>query len=455
MTEQNFDRLLKEALENLEPPYDPTTWEALRQRLDAQTGDAPAAAEDAAWEANIRERLERLSAPYEAASWKALLARMRLQTQRKWYVYGAKTLEMALLLLLLLWLWDSDRVRPAASPSNATLQSPIAQSAESTKSMLQPPSAQLLNATGTPSSNSSSAVHTNPAEAQRPAQGNTEPQRPADALADASAAPLAENVVEPSRLPALSFLLTLPLQAPKRQSLASGEPTMATAPPVPAPASTVERRFYLFGAIVAQRHRILLPDAQQTAYGYGLSLRAEYRKRAWAWSTGLEYGDLAFAPQYRERIYQGGPQIGYYGVTLSQVRADMLLLPMAVSRRVLNAERWQGWITGGLTAHLALAKAYDYDYTYHPPGHLPPTQADPNAQPHLLERGRGLLEGGNLASNAYASADLGMRWEYSIPGGRYAWYVQPLYRRGLTPGVGINGERLHAWVLQVGLRVAP
>lgn len=457
MTEQPFDRRLKEVLENLEPPYDPTTWAQLQRRLDAQTGEVPpAAADDATWDAGIRERLERLSAPYEAAGWQALLAKMRLQTRRQRYVYGAKAVEM-LLLMLLVWLWDFEQGHPPAQPHVPPSSQAVAQNAEDVRAARRAP-AEPSSASSPAFSTSASASETEATRttATHPAHGNEPGPQNADEYPDVSflAADAGAWAEQPSLRPVFLSPLSVPISVPL-SSAASPSTGIALAPSENCPAPASERRFYLLAAVAVQRNHIVLPDARRAAYGHGFSLRAEYRKRAWAWGTGLEYASLAFAPQYRERIFQGTPQSGYYAASMAQVRADMLLLPLAVSRRIWSADRWQVWVAGGLTAHLALDKAYDYDYRYYPPGQLPLTQADPNAQPHLLERGQGLLERGGLASNAYASADVGIRWEYGAPGGRYGWYVQPLYRRGLTPGIGPNAERLHAWALQIGLRVAP
>lgn len=457
MTEQPFDRRLKEVLENLEPPYDPTTWEQLQRRLDAQTGDVPPAADDAAWDAGIRERLERLSAPYEAAGWQALLAKMRLQTRRQWYVYGAKAVEMLLLVLLVWGLWDFEQGSPPAQPHISPASQAVAQNVEDV-GIAKPAPAGPSSA---PSPAFSTSARASQMEATRttvahPAHGHEPWRQNAGEYPDVSlpAVNASAGAEQLSLRP--DVLSPLPVPMPELLSFAAF-PSAITAPVSSEnrPESVSERRFYLLGAVVVQRNHVVLPDARRATYGHGFSLRAEYRKRAWAWSTGLEYASLAFAPRYQERIFQGTPQTGYYAASMAQVRADMLLLPLSISRRIWSADRWQAWTIGGLTAHLALDKAYDYDYRYYPPGHLPLTQADPNAQPHLLERGRGLLEGGGFASNAYASADVGIRWEYSAPGSRYAWYVQPLYRRGLTPGIGPNAERLHAWALQVGLRMAP
>lgn len=457
MTEQPFDRRLKGVLENLEPPYDPTTWERLQRRLDAQTGDVPPAVDDAAWDAGIRERLERLSASYEAAGWQTLLAKMRLQTRRQWYVYGAKAVEV-LLLLLLVWLWAPEQGRPPAQPCVPSSSQAIAQNAEDVRAAKSVPP----EPSSVPSSAFSTSVSVSKTDATKttvahPAHGNELWPQNAGEYSDVSL-PAANADSWAEELSLRSAFLS-PLSVPIPVPLSSAASSSAAIAPIPSenrPEPAAERRFYLLGAVSVQRnYNSALPDAQRVTCGYGFLLRAEYRKRAWAWGTGLEYASLAFAPRYQERIFRGTPQTGYYAASMAEVRADMLLFPFVVSRRIRHADRWQVWVMGGFTAHLALDKAYDYDYRYYLPGHLPLTQADPNAQPHLLERGRGLLEGGGFASNAYASADVGLRWEYGVAGGRYGWYVQPLYRRGLTPGIGPNAKPLHAWALQVGLRMTP
>ena len=455
MSERHFDQVLKKVLDNLNPTYDPATWEALERRLDAQPNDAPTAADNAAWETDIRQRLERLSAPYDTTAWQLLLAKMRLRKQRQWSVYGAKALE-AVLLLLLIFLGYGDLTHSPA-PRRLPLSAPaVVQSLEGItpskslssgafqKRMLPPPSNSIGEglALKAPPRKLSDAVGPDTVDREWPEQPSMPPVELA--LAGQNSSPMCALSPLPLRIPEP---LSWPILAVAEEPL----PPLAEQPK----AIASEQRVHLLVAAVLQSNHIQWPHTRRVAQGAGFSLRAEYQGHRWGWGAGMEYTHVAFAPPHAERIFQGTPQTGYYGVFLAQVNADMLLLPLAVSRYLWGTNRWQSWITGGLTAHLVLDKAYDYDYVYYPPGRLPPTQADPNAQPHLLERGRGLVEGGRLSSNAYASADLGLRWQYRTSESRFTWYVQPLYRRGLTPGISPSRERLHTWALQLGLRITP
>ncbi len=455
MSERHFDRIIKEVLDNLNPTYDPATWEALERRLDAQPNDAPTAADNAAWEIDIRQRLAHLSAPYDTAAWQLLFAKMRLRKQRQRFVYGAKALE-AVLILLLIFLRYGNLTHSPAPPSLPPSASAVVQSLEGllpSKSLssgafsekLPPPRSNSIGTGLTaevPPRRLSDAVGPEAVDKEWPEQPSMPPVELALAGQDSSPthalSPLPLRMPEPLSWPIFAVVVEpLPPLAERPKAIAS------------------EQRVHLLAAAVLQSNHIHWPLTRQVVPGAGFSLRAEHQGDRWAWGAGMEYTHLAFAPPHAERIFQGTPQTGYYGVFLAQVNADMLLLPLAASRYLWGTNRWKTWITGGLTAHLALDKAYDYNYVYHPPGQLPPTQADPNAQPHLLERGRGLLEGGSLSSNAYVSADLGLRWQYRASESRFAWCIQPLYRRGLTPGISPGRERLHTWALHLGLRITP
>ncbi len=447
MTEQNFDRLLKEALDNLAPEYDPATWALLRQRMEARSGDAQPA-DEGAWLTEIRQKLAHLSAPYEESSWQHLRERLRLHARRKVFVYVAKGAEAALLLLLLWFFCDNSFF---LTPSHRLDMSPPAH--------FTPPIAE--------GGMTSSALPTKPHEERAFTAGVN--GRGSAAYAP-SEAPLHGEEVDVSREQrfseqisfleapgAMSSLLPLPppvLPAPVSRQTRRVEtfswPSSSLSPKPPE-----SKRLHLLWAFSAQQYRLAdSPTAAREAITPGFSLRVARQKGPWAFEGGVEYAEVTFALPGRERIYGGAPQTGYRAVRMSRVHADVLSLPLGVSHRLIGADRWEVRFTAGAAAHLALQKGYDYDHTYYPPGSLPLMQPDTSAQPYLLAKGRGLLEGGALSSNAFLSGEVGMRWEHVSKDGSRAGFVQTAYRRAIFAGIDPERKSLRTWSLQVGMRIA-
>ncbi len=446
MNEQSFDRFIREKLENLNPPYDASSWEMLERRLEAQ-------------EAGVREVLERLSPPYDASSWRLLLAKMRRRAQRQYWVGLAKAGEAALLLLLL-WhvgpdsssylrrefrpslqaLPEAGAVADVELPASRPSLSPAA-AVSATKAASAPtaPSADV-NLLATPLGEARDIVPFLGKEAS-----DSEGEQKAR-LAEAGV-----TAAQTSPLDLLPVAVIPPLSLPQ-----AALPSLVgfSLPPLPHSAAQ-ERPYALLWALTGQQYRVAVGSGIRRDYGYGVSMRLERHCRRWTFGTEVEYAELAYAPSVRERIYKGSPQTGYYGARIVGVQADMLALPLFASHRLWQSGPWEGRWVIGIAPHLALTKAFDSDYVYYPPGHLPPTQLDPSNQPDRVGAGKGLLEGGNFSANAYLSADVGLRWEYNAPNGRLGGFIQSLYRRGLSPGIGPQREYLHQWMVQVGLRIGP
>ncbi len=442
MTEQNFDRHVKKALENLEPPYDHSSWLQLLQRLEAQEATA---ANEALWDAGVRQKLEHIGDRYDEASWRGLLAKMREKATRRLVLYIAKTIEAALLLLLLLWNVERQDDHPSRLPK--PIFGPSGSVASAAKDAY--PLTRAQAPTTAPVAPPTTPAPVPSAKMLRKIRATATTREVALETTSASAKAIDLARAEQQEVPVLLGLAFAPVRSTIEEPFAVG----AALPVLPKEPSR-KKSAYLFCAGSWQQNRLHMGDAVRRANNYGFSLRSEYRKGRWAWGWGLEYTDFAFEPRTQERLFQGSPHTGYYTLVLSQVRADILSLPLSLSHRFFHTTHWQGWVTGGLTAHMAMIKAYDYDYRYYPPGQLPSVQLDPNAQPYLRQRGAGLLEKGGGGDNLFISADLGVRWEYSAPESRYGVFLQPYYSRGLSAGIGPERVHRHAWVLLLGMRLS-
>ncbi|MBK9335198.1 MAG: hypothetical protein IPM98_00900 [Lewinellaceae bacterium] len=153
------------------------------------------------------------------------------------------------------------------------------------------------------------------------------------------------------------------------------------------------------------------------------------------------------------KIYSGNITDGYYGSNLAEVDADLVTLPLKASRRIARFGKTTAHAVAGATAHLATQKNYDYGTFYFPPNTLPPNfLPDPNQAPQLRKPGQGIFEKGTLSSNLYATADVGIRIERPVGGGRYAAFVEPTYRQSLSgKGIGPKGEPINTLSIQAGV----
>ena len=78
-----LDDEVREGIDDLQPSYDPKSWAALASRM--------AEVEDEWVDDTVRENLEKVQAPYNSASWKVLLDRLKAweDLRREFFVLGA------------------------------------------------------------------------------------------------------------------------------------------------------------------------------------------------------------------------------------------------------------------------------------------------------------------------------------------------------------------------------
>lgn len=446
MDDKTFDYNLKAVLDNLEPAYDPSSWTALQARMDAALVEEHPAAVDAVDKA-VFHALERLEVPYQAAHWQLFAAKMQVQTSRIRRLRGAKLAEC---MLLLLFLWNFPaffETNGTGSPKKPVFPAdvPIAQAGGTS------PGASLSVVTNGahPTSNSiyaaaiSSTLGSNPAIPFVGSSDYRSANSVLDILNDLTA-------IGASAKPVIASIDLIPsdvlagFAVPERQLVMPIVPVKQANRPGP---------FYLTASANMDQNRVLVHGTRRTSYGYGGAIAAGYRPDKWGLEVGLGYVQKAYTPKREVEIYSGNLASGYYGSTLTDVHADVVTVPVKVTRQIARFGKTTAHATAGLTANFASQKTYDYGTVYYAPDALPPNfLPDPSQSPQLRQSGRGLLEKGKLNDNFYASLDAGIRIEHPIAGKRYTAFIEPAYRQSLSgKGIGPKREPINTFSIQAGV----
>jgi len=477
MTNLDFDARLKSALENLEVPYEPSTWAALEQRLPQPA--APDAVDKAVFSA-----LNNLEAPYQNQHWEMLAERMAHRASNRRRLWWHKVAEAAVLLLLLLNLEGLLGTGKAAQPRPA-MQPP------SDKPIAQKPTRQHRSAATNPLSDTHSEQA--PATAQTSGtsdfyplhplpDGHAPTAKPTDApffgeksgfsltfggpadpqsvpalQPDGTPAPSDNTNATAATQPAFAGLAALPGVL---HSLLFLEKTAVTHPVQPIAISVAslpqkapkQRRFYAstFASLEKNRVKVQGNDLQITP-GYGGGLAAGYRKGKWGVEAGVAYSRREFTPRKEVKIVSGSINKGYYGAYVREVSADMVTVPVRVTRRIARTGRLSAHAVAGLTTNVAVEKAYQNKTVFYP-GFQPQQGTDPLAKPTALaQTGDGLLEGGSLAGNYYLSATAGLRLEHPISK-RHTVFVEGTYNPTLTRrGIGPKPAQVNTLALSAGV----
>ena len=98
--ENNFDKHIREKLENLEPAFQPSDWNRMEEMLDAQAGNAPEL-EDVYLDGIAYDSLHNLEVPYDPSSWTLIEQKLRDPYALRRRLVKYKVVEIAVFLLFI------------------------------------------------------------------------------------------------------------------------------------------------------------------------------------------------------------------------------------------------------------------------------------------------------------------------------------------------------------------
>lgn len=434
------ERQLKDILGKLEVPYAPETWEALSQKLDALQDPPVVDAVDKL----VYRKIGRLETPYDPASWNRMAHRLDVQRRRTLVVRFGKVLEAAAVVLLLLRFapdWsDKGTQKPAGLPS-----------AEKIAGVASIGKADNAGANGKQPAAKATIVAEN-GMATRNRTGNTGPghsgfYRNASTNGRTLPGVVQSLPVMPALLQAKTVLPELPYAA-DGIALRSDQPVQPLATPEPAlvnkdfhpdlgryagmPKVPRSPTVYFAASLLGEWNQYRWSSGSDYAPAFGAAAAVGRRGPKWTVEGGAGYVRKQFTPKSETEILSGNQTTGYTGLEISGVEADVLQVPVRIMRKV---GQWGGLrllALTGATGHFALYKDYDFDAVYFEPpqtsgGNLP----KPSGQPKRLVPGNGILEGGSLGENTWASLDLGIQLEYPL-GKRSRLFLQPAAQIGLN-----------------------
>ena len=452
----NFDKQLKSSLENLEAPFDGGSWSALESKLNAAFSEekpAPVEPVDLA----VKRVFERMEAPYQAGHWHLLSAKLdRLLMVRR--IRQSKIAEAAIFLLLLIniegFLGGIGEVIKPKSPIQPAANVPMASTDKPSKSKKNLHSKSTSNSTVSPAAELAQDVVNFIAAAlgNTPAENNatigtatTNSEAVAGSFLDS------KNFYNPSGISLFQGFKQLPQV--KNQPMA-WNPAFPEINSVPTKKHRNGTGIYL-GSFAALDQNMASANGYSTRQnGYGGGLKVGRRLGKWGVETGIAYQSITYTPEKNVQVYAGNPIDGFTGSFTSQVDADVLTIPVKVTRRLAQARKTSVHGTAGLNASVATQKRFSKQSIFYPPSSPSGgNQPDPGLNPIPGKRNDGAFEGGSLAGNSFVSAELGLRVERSM-GKRYTAFVEPSYRHGLGKGYGPKREKINTFSLQAGVLAA-
>ena len=446
-----FDAQIKSSLEQLEVPFEPATWDMLRQKMDqtiTEENPAPVSEVDKA----VFHKLQHIEMPYQPAHWDMLATRMADTLRLRRRIWIGKIAEAAIFLLLivnidgLLDLGNNERSRPATRPKSTRPQVDIP-----AKNLQHRQYAAVVGQQAGGSDLSEDALYLQSLEntqtATIPFLVSEQPEFLVLDPARRNALPAYPGDVPNQFVNAFAVFSAIPVQDAPMVRYAG----MLSTPVFPIKPARSNK---MYAATFANFNHNIIKSTGDTrsANGYGGGVAVGYRKGKWAVEAGLAYTQTSYSPKKEIEIYAGNLQNGYVGTYASNVNADLFSIPVKATRKMAQMGRTTVHAVAGVTGNVSVQKSYQYKTVEYGTG--PSTQPVPgqNLQPQLSRKGTGLLEkNGALAGNFYATADAGVRIQRPV-GKRLTAYVEPAYHQSIgKSGIGPKSNRINTLSLNAGV----
>jgi hypothetical protein len=451
MNHSTFDNNIKNALQDLELPYDASTWGPLSDRLDrlqALEGDQES-------DALFQHRLSNLEAPFRTDHWAAMSAQLDRVAQVRRRMLFVKFAEAAIFLLLVAnihFFFTPDAPDSSKNGAKATVstqkdsKSRISQKKNkgniSTATANAAPENTALGAL-TALWNSGTEQRTN-----TPSTPETSTTDVTHTDGNAPVASLLDPAVFYNNPGMVRFDQMAPLPPVRPEPIAYQIDNLT----LPQYTQKAPRNAPWYASTFVSFNRDnIRPNAtgsvdKNTGGGFAIGVR----KGAWGLETGLAYSDKRYEPKKSVEIYDGSATTGFYGTYATEVTADVVSIPLKASKRVAKVGKATVHATAGVTAHVVAQKEFRYKTVFYP-GFSQQSDPQPVPAPKQRQVGRGVFEGGELSNNAFVSADLGIRLEHPI-GKRYVAFVEPSLRAAVgNKGFGPSDTRISGVAIQAGI----
>ena len=175
--------------------------------------------------------------------------------------------------------------------------------------------------------------------------------------------------------------------------------------------------------------------------------------------AGLGYTNTSYAPRLVDEIYEPEPLESLFNVaSLENIKFKTFNLPVGVKYNIVESNKYEFYVATGLDLNIIADSEYvieDKPIGRYPPASAAPSRDKPvnsNSKLSQKEFNKGILRGGSLKDNLYASASvsLGLNWKVSDNSGIF---IEPRYSHFISSkGIGPNEDKVHSLSIDIGAR---
>lgn len=478
MEQPQFDRLIREKLENLTPEFRADHWQRMQEAMDSDEELEPINAAEVAFDREIVRQMRHFNVGAAPRHWALLRRRMEEALYLRNFILGSKFGEAVIFTLALLFFIQLPLSNPHHKPDF-----PYTASAPQLQTI-----AGRLHPANQNAAKPSLQAKTNPV-----GRKNTSPVLYHRDDIFSYEAPEVEIISHPNHT-ALSVLESANVSIPgKAPELEAKKPGIEDAKQAEAMSN-----YYVFGnqltplaqqradAVLARRlsifeantlkpfrkktmvsvamfggsdyNQIMTPANAETrigafrrySLGYGGGLLFSAERGRWELGTGLIYAAKPYNPRQIVK-YQGSLDQGYTAASFNQVALDIINIPFQARYNFFLHKRSRLYAVMGASLQVAVSTSYFITSSSSGGGPLKPEMRD---IPFDNTSG-GILEGGSIKENGYITGNLGLGVEHFMSD-RWSVFAQPTYQHSLghfSDGFGPSHDRINTMSLWMGIRV--
>ena len=187
----------------------------------------------------------------------------------------------------------------------------------------------------------------------------------------------------------------------------------------------------------------------QYAMGYSGGVTFGIRYHKWEFETGAIYAAKYYGSRNVFEVNGSFETGGYVQQGLMGVQLDIVKVPIHLRYNFMHQSKWNIYAHSGASFNMTIETLYEY--TTHSIGNsaLASRQAEP---PHPEKSYDGIFEGGNLIDNTFITANLGLGIERQF-NSRMSIFLGSTYQHQVTKGLGPQNDKINSLSIMTGARV--
>ena len=514
MNNKDFDQFIKKSMKDMKDDM-PSDWSAMEQRLNLESdSEMSSDMEDIYLDGVVYDHLKNLQAPYEPANWDKMSARLDEEYAYRRKVIVTKSMEV-LVLLLLIWtginffpnkkvistptppVAEKQKATPIpqqlissekATPNTSDLTSNITTSISSSSENNLAASISYNNASTTSSKPEVNILSSNdnvlyayesfPIENEKSAISDVSSISSRTIVLDQTTSDktttieISNSLTDQDETKKVGILkrtilaIISPLKSNNPSELKSEETEKAKR--VDLEKMLALRKAKPKGLMVSMFgssdfNHISTPHFDEVTgksdairrnnIGYGGGITLAFHAKKLLVETGLVYHFIKYQ-QVPNTLQFGSFNRGYFEQKWEEAEINLVQIPLHLQYSLYQRKRWNIYGLAGASLNVAAKNIFAFQETdLSATGQRSPNNSVGKTISEQAPNYNGLLEGGDLTTNSYITANFGFGLERYFSY-RWSMFIQPVYRYNFfLDGVGPENDLLHSGSIQIGTKV--